>query len=248
VLEEWSSLGNDHNRMPSNQMIPLLALQSRDLELRKALLSLQSFPVEREQVEKEVAAEKQDLADARMSVKEAEVRREEMEADTEVASDKIRKLKNQQLEVRKNDEYEALTHEIEALEKKIDEIEEEELTLLDEIEEQKKSLAVKEAEVAKNLEKCDSVLGKIEADEDLFRARLSGMEQEVESRRAEVDPDLLSKYDSLWKQIKRPPVVVPLEDQKCGGCHLRVSNEIDAAVQAFKPVYCDSCGRLLFLE
>lgn len=229
-------------------MIPLLALQSRDLELRKAVLSLQSFPQEREKVEKEKAAEREQLEAAKVKVREAEVLREHMEADAQAAEEKIIKLKNQQLEVRKNEEYQALTHEIDALSQRVDEIEEKEIALLDEIEEEKKALAETEAEFAKCLAAHEKTLARIEADEKMFRDQLSGMQQDVENRRAEVDPDLLAQYDSLWKQIKRPPVVVPLADHSCGGCHLRVSNEIDSAVQAFRVVTCDSCGRMLYLE
>tara|TARA_R100000027_G_scaffold67753_2_gene68563 strand:+ start:4133 stop:4822 length:690 start_codon:yes stop_codon:yes gene_type:complete len=229
-------------------MIPLLALQSRDLELRKAVLSLQSFPQERERIEGEMAKERQRLESARNNVRESEVLRERMESDAEAAADKIRKLKNQQLEVRKNEEYQALTHEIDSLKLRIDEIEEKEIILLDEIEEEKAALAVTEQAIEKELEAHRKTLARIDADEADFRERLSGMKEDVEGRRAEVDADLLSKYDSLWKQIKRPPVLVPLANHTCGGCHLRVSNEIDAEVQAFNVAYCDSCGRMLFVE
>lgn len=234
--------------MPSNQMIPLLALQSRDLDLRKAVLSLQSFPKEKLQVENEITEEKRQLEVVRNQVRESEVLRERMESDAEAAGDKIVKLKNQQLEVRKNEEYQALNHEIEMLKAKIDDIEEKEIFLLDEIEEQKKALAEREAAAAKVIQQCEKTLARIEADEVRFRDQLSGMEKDIEARRAAVDPGLLAQYDALWKQIKRPPVVVPLADHTCGGCHLRVSNDVDAAVQAFKVVTCDSCGRMLFLE
>lgn len=229
-------------------MIPLLALQSRDLDLRKAVLSLQSFPQERARVEKEMAEEQQQLEAARNQVRESEVLRERMESDAEAAQEKIVKLKNQQLEVRKNEEYQALNHEIDSLKAKIDEIEEKEILLLDQIEEEKAAFAKNEAEVDKLMEGHRKTLARIDADEVRFRDQLSGMEEDIQSRRSEVDAGLLAQYDALWKQIKRPPVVVPLADHTCGGCHLRVSNDVDAAVQAFKVVTCDSCGRMLYLE
>lgn len=234
--------------MPSNQMIPLLSLQSRDLDLRQALLSLQAFPKERAQVENEIAEAEAAVGEMRAGVKDSEVLRERMEADAESAREKIRRLRNQQLEVRKNEEYEALTHEIENLEKLIDGIEEKEIALLDEIEAARDALLESEVETRIRVEKLSKTLAKIDADEKSFRDRLDGMKDEVERLRSAVDPELLARYDSLWKQIKRPPVVVPLEDQKCGGCHLRVSNEVAAAVQDFRAVTCDQCGRLLYVE
>ncbi|MEM0965924.1 MAG: C4-type zinc ribbon domain-containing protein [Verrucomicrobiota bacterium] len=234
--------------MPSNEMTALLALQAKDLDLRKALLSLQSFPEERIRVESEIRSVESEVDELRSKIKEFEVSGERMEADTEAADEKIRKLKNQQLEVKKNEEYEALNHEIQNLENQIDEIEEAEIRLLDQIEEEKVVLTGKEAESAKVVGRLQQTLTKIDEDEQHFRGKLDGMKSEVEERRALVETDLLMIYDSLWKQIKRPPVVVPLEDQKCGGCHLRVSNEVYAAVQDFKVVRCDQCDRLLYLE
>ena len=229
-------------------MIPLLSLQSRDLDLRQALLSLQAFPKERAQVENEIAEAEAAVGEMRAGVKDSEVLRERMEADAESAREKIRRLRNQQLEVRKNEEYEALTHEIENLEKLIDGIEEKEIALLDEIEAARDALLEKESEAKAKIDRLSKTLAKIDADEKSFRERLDGMKDEVERLRSAVDPELLARYDSLWKQIKRPPVVVPLEDQKCGGCHLRVSNEVAAAVQDFRAVTCDQCGRLLYVE
>jgi len=229
-------------------MIPLLSLQSRDLDLRQALLSLQAFPKERAQVENEIAEAEAAVGEMRDRKSGSEVLRERMEADAESAREKIRRLRNQQLEVRKNEEYEALTHEIENLEKLIDGIEEKEIALLDEIEAARDALLEKESEAKAKIDRLSKTLAKIDADEKSFRERLDGMKDEVERLRSAVDPELLARYDSLWKQIKRPPVVVPLEDQKCGGCHLRVSNEVAAAVQDFRAVTCDQCGRLLYVE
>jgi len=234
--------------MPSDAMIPLLALQVKDLELRKATQSLKSFPPERKKLEGEIEAAKSALEEVSLGVKNSEVERQRMEDEVEAAQEKIRKLKNQQLDVRKNEEYEALSHEIAALEKKVEEIEDRELVLLDSIDAAQTNLEEQEKVTASMVERLKRGLEKIDADEQSLREQLAGLEKEVEARRDAVDAGLLETYDSLWAHIKRPPVVVPLKDQQCGGCHLRVSNEIEAAVQAFKPIVCDQCGRLLFVE
>lgn len=229
-------------------MISLLALQAKDLELRKATQSLKSFPSERKKLDEEIEAAKTALEEVSQGVKNSEVERQQMEDEVEAAQEKIRKLKNQQLDVRKNEEYEALSHEITALEKKIEDIEDRELVLLDTIDGAKANLEEHEKVTATTLDRLKKAQQKIDADEESFRDQLAGLEKEVEERRLPVSPDLLETYDSLWVHIKRPPVVVPLQNQQCGGCHLRVSNEIEAAARAFKPVICDQCGRLLYVE
>jgi len=44
-------------------------------------------------------------------------------------------------------------------------------------------------------------------------------------------------------------VVVPLQGQKCGGCHLKISSGIDTEVRKNGELMtCDQCGRILFWE
>ena len=229
-------------------MSALLALQERDLEYRKALRSLREVPVERAGIEKRIATEEERLQTARRSLKEAEVNRQKMEAEAEQATEKINRLKNQQLQVRKNEEYEALTHEIQALEDTVGRIEDEELTLLDSIDREKEALAEIETKVNREIEHLRADVEKVNSLEKEERDRIDALKTKVDTMREQVEPKLLARYDSLSTQIKRPPVVVPLENQTCGGCHLRVSNEVESSVRNFQAITCDQCGRLLYLE
>jgi len=45
------------------------------------------------------------------------------------------------------------------------------------------------------------------------------------------------------------PAVVPLHEGKCGGCHLKISFNIDSETRKpDKLVTCDQCGRILYWE
>jgi predicted nucleic acid-binding Zn-ribbon protein len=50
------------------------------------------------------------------------------------------------------------------------------------------------------------------------------------------------------------PAVVPIRGGKCGGCHLKVSSEVESAARgktadpnAALPI-CDQCGRIVYWE
>ena len=60
---------------------------------------------------------------------------------------------------------------------------------------------------------------------------------------------ILREYERVKKVVRRPPYVVPVEDQKCSGCNLRVSNDIVSSILVEeKLTACDQCGRVVYIE
>jgi len=234
--------------MPSNEMISLLSLQERDLQYQRAQCALRSLPAERKSVQEKIQSSEQTVEVARQGVRAKELERQRLASEAETAQDKVNRFKTQQLSVKKNEEYEALTHEIEALEDRIGSMEDEELGVLEEIDEAKSVLKGEEENSAKEIILLQKEQEKIQKQEEEIQEGIDELKSKVDQMREEVIPDLLHLYDQLSQQIKRPPVVVPLAKQICSGCHLRVSNEVDAKVQKFETVCCDQCGRLLYLE
>ena len=58
------------------------------------------------------------------------------------------------------------------------------------------------------------------------KSELIELEKEIEETRKEVEPSFLSTYDRVATIVSRPPYMAPISDQKCSGCHLRVSNDV----------------------
>jgi len=78
---------------------------------------------------------------------------------------------------------------------------------------------------------------------------VQSLETQIVETREEVEPDFLSVYDRVSKIVSRPPYMAPLEDQKCSGCHLRVSNDVVSSVLVEKKLtQCDQCGRIVYIE
>jgi len=65
----------------------------------------------------------------------------------------------------------------------------------------------------------------------------------------EIDDNVLRQYRYVKQQVKRPPVVVALEEGRCKGCHLKVSGDVESmARKGQELVRCDSCGRILYYD
>lgn len=209
---------------------------------------LTRIPTEREAGKAKVAEIKAAKEAARLVVKELEVRSKGLELDMAQMEAQVVKFKNQQVQVKKNEEYQALTHEIEMAEKKSSDLEEREIELLYELDEAREKLGAAELVFDEQLKAEESHLGRIDEKQVNLEAEIDSSKAALEAARSNVKPELLGIYERVGRGI-RFPIVVPLTQQKCGGCHMRVSSGVGSDVLAcVKITTCDNCGRILYVE
>lgn len=227
----------------------LLILQDRDSRLFNIEQSLKNIPLEREKNKKKIAEEEAALADARQKLQELEVRRKDLDNDVKTAEEQVVKYKNQQLQVKKNDEYQALTHEIEQTESKIGELEEAEIGLMLEIDESTETFNAEKAEREERIQLYRDELETLDDREKTLQGEIDSAKEAVAAAEKECNQQYLEAYARVKRRRPKPPYVSPIEDHKCGGCHLKVSSEVESATRhKDAPVQCDSCGRVVYWE
>lgn len=228
----------------------VLILQDRDGRRRGLEAQIKAVPVEIGVVEQKIATEKAAIEAARSELKDLEVKKKALETDIGSAEDKLAKYRTQQSQVRKNDEYQALGHEIENTEKQIGEFEGKELEIMYAIDEAKKKFAAAEAVLKQNIAGHQGRIATLREREASQRAELEGALAEFNTARGPLDEPTLRVYDRLAG--RGLPVCVPIHGGKCGGCHLKVSSEVESAARGKsadgKLAACDQCGRLVYWE
>ena len=112
----------------------LLVLQDRDRKINRVQQELAYIGPERETFRTKATATQAQLETARTRVKQIESDRKRLELDVGVKKQQIEKYANQQLQTRKNEEYRALTHEIETCKADITQIEDQEIVLMEQAE------------------------------------------------------------------------------------------------------------------
>ena len=66
--------------------------------------------------------------------------------------------------------------------------------------------------------------------------------------RQEIDEATRRLYDRLATSPGLPAVVA-IRDGMCGGCHLKISSNIDSEIRkGDKLLTCDQCGRIVFWD
>jgi len=227
----------------------LLVLQDRDIRRLQLEKVLAHIPHERAAVEKRIEGYRAGIAAARKVVTDLELRRKELEGALGELEEQVLRYRSQQLQIRKNDEFQALTHEIERTESKIGETEEAEIRLLYDLDREREATNGTERQLSEAIAAEEAQLVRLAEREMQVGREIAGAKREVEKAREPVPAEWLGRYDRLAGTIGLP-VVVPLRDQKCGGCHLKVSAGVDAEVRKLgkEIVACDNCSRLLFCE
>lgn len=225
---------------------PLLSLQERDSRRLSLEQQVQSVPREIAAVEGRIAAEKQAIEAAKAEWHGLESKKKLLETEIQSAEAKVAKYKTQQLEVRKNDEYRALTHEIETTEGIIGGFEEEELKIMYQIDEAKKRFAAAEAELKKNISGHETKIRTLRERETQLQGEIKAAQEAVAAARPAVAEPQLKLYDRL---AARPghPVCVAISGGKCGGCHLKIPTHIEVKAKAGTEIAtCDQCGRIVY--
>ncbi len=224
----------------------LLVLQEKDQRLRQLLWEQDKLPLERQEIEKRLQKAKQTFENDTASLRENEVARKKLELNVQSKEEAVRKYKTQQMQTRKNEEFQALSHEIETAEQAISDLETEELELMEQADE----LRAHAAEAKKVLDAAEGSykdqIDAIEKREVSLRDRIAEIETERAAHATEVDEDLLDLYTRIMKN-KKDSTVVPLEHGVCGGCHMKITTSLANAVKAADSIqHCEYCGRILY--
>ena len=127
---------------PMNEDIrQLLVLQDRDAKANRLDAELESIDPEREKIRRDSIRTQQVLDQAKQDQRQLEVRRKDLENEVEGKKEQILKFSQQQLETKKNLEYQTLGREIDHVRQVISEIEEQEMELMEQQDAFKSTLA-----------------------------------------------------------------------------------------------------------
>lgn len=225
----------------------LLGIQACDLEIARIRKEMQDIPLRKAQMESALDAQKARVAEAEGRLRAAQERIKRAEGEIEAARQTERKYREQQLQIKSNDEYRALEKQIAGLKEQVSGYEDAELAAMEEVDAARGEVAARKAELAEQAKT-------VEAEVAAYLERASGLggeleEQEAErARRAEgADADWLARYERIFAKQGGSAAVVPIEHGTCGHCHMKLSpSQTVEARRGDQLVPCAFCGRILY--
>ena len=229
-----------------SELEQLLILQDRDQKIRQVRTEVETVPLRRKSLETQLAASKSSVEVLKQRSRQVEVDRKKLELDVGTRTEAISRLKTQQYQTHKNDEFQAIGHEIERYESEIRKIEDDELELMVLADKVKADLTEEEKRAAATQQS----IARQSVDLDEKSKALESQLQQLTTERSElaekIDEDLLARFERLFKS-KGDAAVVAIEHGVCMGCHMKVTTATTAQVKAGKEIVdCENCGRILY--
>jgi predicted nucleic acid-binding Zn-ribbon protein len=224
----------------------LLVIQNRDQKIKALRAELETVPFERTRVEQFVASKGKAFDEVRQRGREVEVHRKKLELDAQSRRDSIAKFKTQQYQTRKNEEFQAIGHEIERFEKEIQSIEDQEIELMEQTEVIQSQVANADREFKTAKIQAEQQQADLEKKERVLEEQLQTTLVERGELVGGADPDLLYRYERLFAS-KGGNAVVPIEHEFCMGCHMKNTTTLVHRVKLDRGITnCEQCGRILY--
>lgn len=226
----------------------LLVLQDRDRRLISLAKDLEKLPQDEARAQGKLAADHKAVQAASDALVECELQLKRIELDVGARKTTVQRLKVQQFETRKNDEYQALGNEVIRYEKEVDELETKELELMEKIDQLRATQKDAEAKRAKTQTLVDEDIASIRQRAERIKQDQAELGAERDQLAAAIPDSILPLYLRLMK-TKDGLAVAPMHEGKCGGCHMKLIASTVVAVQTGKELArCEDCGRILYAD
>ncbi|MEM7298720.1 MAG: C4-type zinc ribbon domain-containing protein [Bacteroidota bacterium] len=221
-------------------------LQSIDSKIDEVKKIRGALPEEVQDLEDEIAGYQTRIEKQTEEKKELEESISGNKAAIKDAEKLIKKYEEQQMNVRNNREYDAITKEtelqqleIQILEKRIKEAYEKITAKEEETEQTKNTLSEREKDLAGKKDELNSIVKESEDDEQKMGKERAKAAKGVEER-------LLKSYEKVRTNMRNGLAVVPVKRGACGGCFNVVPPQKQAEIREKKKIIvCEHCGRIL---
>lgn len=225
----------------------LLKLQELDVQIRGCREREAEIPKQKNKFDIYRERLKTELEEREKVVTELKLDQRDCEGAIDQHQAKIEKYNIQLSSVKKNDEFQALLHEIDQEKKQIGLREERILYILEEVEQAQARLDEDKKRISEETADIDRQCAEIDA--ELTEAE--SVRKELEQQRVPlidaVDDALYKRYEKVRGNLPDASVVVPMINEVCTGCHMRIRAQIvNEVLEGAKVHGCQYCHRILY--
>ncbi len=227
----------------------LLALQEIDQKIRALEAELLRIPQLQETAKDRLANDTAALAQAKANFQANEVEIKKVDLDIGTRRNSIERLKNQQFETKKNDEYTKLGQEVTRYEEMVDALETRELELMEIADDLRGKITAAETALAKTQGYVDEEIKALEDRATERRKALAEAQSLKEERVTAIgDEELLDTYRRLFNKRDGQAIVKVTPERSCTSCHVQVTPATYALAQSGAAIaHCDNCSAILFI-
>jgi hypothetical protein len=225
----------------------LKELQVADREIARLSAEIAALPRRVAVIEAKLADSKARKDRAIAALKAGEGDRRKYESQIQDLQQKISKYRDQMLDVKTNEQYRALSHEVEFSQKQVREFEDKILEGMVSAEALDRDLKAAEKELKEETAEIEQEKAEARARTEEDQKQLAHWNGERNKLRAVISPDVLRHYDRVLKL--RGSALAEAVDHKCSACQVMLRPQAYNEIRTNELIItCDSCHRILWYD
>ena len=225
----------------------LIELQGLEIRIRQAAARIEQLPREMAALEEELGATRALLEQQEAVLGRIAAERRRMEGEIQIIEERISKYRSQLSEVKTNEQYKALLHEIDFHGERIGKMEDEILVNMEREEGLRAERLLLEQQLGKESAQVARETKAAQKEIEETRIELDRRQGEADALIALITPEVYETYRKIASV--RKGVALARAGENCRGCHVRIRPSVLGRVMSGKEiVYCDTCARILYWE
>jgi len=227
----------------------LLSLQDRDLELDRVRAELAAIPAKISGLKADIQSAKKALEDAKKDLTTLQMAKKQKELDLDAQEASVRKHSTELNSVKTNEAYRALMGEIEKAKQEKSILEDQILQNMEQTDQAQRVWKEKETGAKSHESGLLAQISEWEAKQKALEQALTGKVAERDQALAALPKNLAEQYGRLRGGKRTGAAVVPIRNEQCTGCHMKLSqNIINEVRRGQKLMSCENCSRIVYLE
>ena len=186
------------------------------------------------------------LAQAKADAKALRMAADQQQLQLKSSEDKVKDLRRKLNAASSNREYQVLWEQVAADEMTNSVLADEILEALEKVDAFQKDIAEAEAASAAARQRAAEVRAQVAQQEPLLTADITRLEAELQQTEATLPAEIRESYRRVVRQRGEDALAV-VENQCCGGCNQQVPLNVCGQIIMGQPVFCRTCGRLLYM-
>ena len=197
-------------------------------------------------MEAHVKKAEEEVNHSKAAHKQARIASDEKQLQLKQREAKLSDLTAKLMAANSNKEYQLLKDQIAADKQANSVLADEILEALERIDQLAAAVKTAEQSLGKQKDELARVRERVEQQQEGLESELARVSAELKTAEAMVPEDFRDDYLRLAKS-RGADAMAPMEGESCGGCFQTLSPQVQDLLRRDKPVFCKTCGRLLYL-
>jgi predicted nucleic acid-binding Zn-ribbon protein len=225
-----------------------MQVQSVDLRLNDVRARLATFPKRIAEFDSRIAAARGEVDRSKAAQLATIKDRKKYELDVEQWKEKVRKYKDQTSQIKTNEAYKALQHEVQMAEAEIAKAEDRLLEQMVASEEYDRRIKASEKALKEAEEIVRGERARVDVEKAAAEKEFAELNAERERLAAEIPEDMRDHYDRIAKKHNGVSLA-EVRDEKCTACGMRVRPHVFQEMRranSEQMFHCETCTRILY--